>query len=72
MEKSVLELLAKLGPGTTACPGEVARKLGTTQRELRPVLARLAEAGEISVSQRGAQADLRTLRGPYRVARRAR
>jgi predicted ArsR family transcriptional regulator len=71
MQKTVLELLAKLAPGATACPGEVARKLGTTQRELRPVLSELAAAGSIAVSQRGAPADLRTLRGPYRIARQA-
>ena len=66
----VLERLATLRDGATACPGDVARKLGTTQHELRPVLAELARAGKIAVTQRGRAADLRTLRGPYRVARR--
>jgi hypothetical protein len=68
MQSQVLELLAELSPGATACPGTVARKLGTTQRELRPVLVELAVAGAITVTQRGAAANLRTLQGPYRIA----
>jgi len=71
VETRVIELLAAVRDGATVCPGDVARKLGTTQRELRPVLAELARAGKIAVTQRGRAADLRTLRGPYRVARRA-
>jgi DNA-binding transcriptional ArsR family regulator len=64
-------LLAKLDAlraGVTMCPGELARRLGTTQAKLRPSLLALAEAGRIAITQRGAPADLRTLRGPYRVA----
>ena len=71
MEARVVEILAKLEKGATACPGAVARQLGTTQRELRPVLAELADRGRIAVFQRGAKADLKTLRGPYRIGRHA-
>lgn len=66
---AVLVELSALRAGATICPGELARRLGTTQASLRPVLIALAEAGAIRVTQRGAPAELRTLRGPYRVAR---
>ena len=56
-----------LKPGTTWCPGALAVRLGVTQRELRPVLVRLAETGRVRITQQGVARDLRTLRGPYRV-----
>jgi len=68
MEKRTLAELAKLAPGTTACPGDVARRLGRTQRKLRPVFAAMAEAGTLRITQRGEPADLARLRGPYRIA----
>lgn len=64
---AVRRALARLQPGTTCCPGELARRLGTTQAELRPVLQRLAQAGRVRITQRGQERDLATLRGPYRV-----
>jgi len=33
MEKQVLALVAKLGPRTTVCPGELARTLGRQPAE---------------------------------------
>ena len=66
----MLAELIKLAAGATACPGKVARSLGTTQRELRPVLVGLARTRKIVVTQGGVAADLETLRGPYRVALR--
>jgi hypothetical protein len=68
VEKQVGTELAKLAPGTTACPGDVARRLGRTQRELRPIFAAMAAAGTVRITQRGVPADLATVRGPYRVA----
>ncbi len=65
---AILAELSTLRPGSTLCPGELARRLGTTQAELRPHLQTLADEGRVVVTQRGASADLRTLRGPYRVA----
>jgi hypothetical protein len=56
-----------LKPGTTWCPGALAVRLGVTQRELRPVLVRLAGTGRLRITQQGVARDLRTLRGPYRV-----
>lgn len=65
---AILAPLAALRAGATMCPGELARRLGTSQAELRPTLVALAAEGRINITQRGAPADLRTLRGPYRVA----
>lgn len=65
---SVLRALAELRPDATICPGELARRLGATQSALRPVLAELAAAGRVRITQGGAEADLAVVRGPYRVA----
>ncbi len=64
----MLAALAGVRPGTTCCPGTLARQLGTTPAALRPVLARLAADGHVRITQRGHPRDLATLRGPYRVA----
>ena len=64
----MLAALAGVRPGTTCCPGTLARQLGTTPAALRPVLARLAAAGRIRITQGGHPADLATLHSPYRVA----
>ncbi len=67
----VLRVRDELRPGATICPGELARRLGSTQaalRSLRSLLAGLAAQGRVAITQRGAPADLATLRGPYRVA----
>lgn len=69
MKAAIREVLDTLRAGTTICPGELARRLGVTPATLRPILAALADAGEVVITQRGEAADLRTLRGPYRVAR---
>jgi hypothetical protein len=63
----VVAALAGVRPGTTCCPGTLARRLGTTPAALRPVLARLAAAGRVRITQGGLPRDLATLRGPYRV-----
>jgi len=67
MEARILAELATLKTGTTMCPGALALRLGTTLRDLRPTCLRLAESGRIRVTQRGQSADLRTLRGPFRI-----
>jgi hypothetical protein len=64
----VLAALAGVRPGATCCPGTLARQLGTTPAALRLVLARLAAAGRIRITQGGLPRDLAALRGPYRVA----
>ena len=68
IEALILGELARLAPRTTLCPGTLARRLGRTAAELRPVLVELQVNGRVAVFQRGAPADLKTLRGPYRTA----
>jgi len=67
VENAVRQVVEALRPGTTCCPGALARSVGVTPRELRPVLVRLAEDGRVRITQGGVPRDLRTLRGPYRV-----
>lgn len=69
MEKEVLAELARVRAGRTLCPGELARRLGTTQRALRPTLAALEARGLVRCSQRGVVKRLAEIRGPYRVTR---
>lgn len=65
--EQILQVMARLRPGTTICPGKLARDLGTTLAQLRPELGRLAETGLLSVWQRGRPAAWTGLRGPFRV-----
>lgn len=67
-EDVILAELAGLRPGAILCPGELARRHGSTQAGLRAVLASLAAEKRVVITQRGVPADLATLRGPYRVA----
>lgn len=69
MKAAIREVLDTLRPEATMCSGELARRVGATQATLRPVLVALADEGVVVITQRGETADLRTLRGPYRVAR---
>jgi len=59
------------GAGKTICRSEVARALADDWRDLmdnvRAVAGDLAEAGEVTVTQRGAPVDVRTARGPVRL-----
>lgn len=68
-EAAVLTELARLRAGTTVCPGELAKRLGTTPRALRPFLAELEARRVLVVLQRGVVKPLRDVRGPYRIAR---
>lgn len=65
--QEILEVVARLRPGTTLCPGMLARELGTTLVQLRPELGRLVEAGQVMVWQRGRPVAWSGLRGPFRV-----
>jgi hypothetical protein len=66
------------GRSGTVCPSEAARAVGgedeASWRPLMPAAreaaARLADAGEVEVTQRGEVVDVRTARGPVRVRRR--
>lgn len=68
METKLLAELVPLKPGATMCPGELARRLGTTQKALRPTLVELQQRGVIKVTQGGKPKSLASVRGPYRVA----
>ena len=62
----------------TVCPSEAARAVaGEDETAWRPLMpaareaaGRLADAGEVEVTQRGEVVDVRTARGPVRVRRR--
>lgn len=68
METKLLAELVPLKPGATMCPGELARRLGTTQKALRTTLVELQQRGVIKVTQGGKPKSLASVRGPYRVA----
>ena len=75
IERALLALLAERGT-TTACPSEVARKLGgATWRDLmqpvRDVAANLQDKGRIDAYQRGRPVQVREARGPIRLRARA-
>lgn len=74
---AVRTLLRHRDPDRTICPSDAARVVGGAGfRRLMPlareVAAELADEGAIEVRQRGKPVDLRTARGPVRLARGAR
>ncbi|MFC7430013.1 MULTISPECIES: DUF3253 domain-containing protein [unclassified Agrococcus] len=75
LERTMLRLVDERAPDRTICPSDVARAVGEPDswRDLmdatRAVAARLADAGEVEVTQRGAVVDVRTARGPVRIRR---
>ena len=60
------------GPGNTICPSEVARALAPEWRplmpEIRAVAQSLADAGRITITQRGHPVRATTARGPIRLS----
>ncbi len=74
IEDAIRALVDERGPDRTACPSEVARlfvgadRLRELMPHVREAAARLAERGEIAVTQRGEAVDARTARGPIRLA----
>jgi hypothetical protein len=74
LERAIEELLGARAPGATICPSEAARAVDPEGwRELmsaaRAAAGRLAAAGAVEVTQRGAVVDVATARGPVRVRR---
>ena len=70
----LLEKLKNRGPGKTICPSEVARSISSVEAEwrslmlqVRTVAGKLAEAGELSITQRGIEVDIKTAKGPVRL-----
>ncbi len=68
-----LAALILRGRGRTLCPSDVARALTgddgfrALMPHVREAAARLADRGELAVTQHGAPADARTARGPFRL-----
>jgi hypothetical protein len=71
---AIRTLLRHRDPDRTICPSDAARVVGGTGfRRLMPlarqVAAELADDGSLEVRQRGERVDLRTVKGPVRLAR---
>ncbi len=67
-EQQILDRLARLRPGSTMCPGMLAKEFNSSQKDLRPLYLQLARAGKIRISQAGVTVEnLDDLRGAYRV-----
>ncbi|MGI3785378.1 MAG: DUF3253 domain-containing protein [Janthinobacterium lividum] len=74
LRRSMLGLLAGRAATSTICPSDAARAVGgSTWRSAMPlardVAARLADEGVVEVRQKGEPVDVRTARGPVRIAR---
>lgn len=74
IEAELRRQLEARGTEKTICPSEVARALGATEAEWRPLMqpvrdvaARLADAGEVEFSQRGERIDPHDFRGSIRL-----
>jgi hypothetical protein len=76
LERTILSLLDGRAPTATICPSDAARAVGTPDswRSLmepaRDAARRLAEAGDVVITQQGEVVDLATARGPIRIRRR--
>ena len=75
LEERITALLGARAAGATICPSEAARAVDPEAwRDLMPAAraaaGRLAAAGEVEVTQRGAVVDVATARGPVRIRRR--
>jgi hypothetical protein len=74
--EAILGLLGERDPGKTICPSEAARSLagdGDFRPDMEPVreaAAKLAEAGEIEVTQKGRPVTIGEARGPIRLGLR--
>ena len=74
LERAIGTLLDQRRPEATICPSEAARAVDPDGwRDLMPAAraaaGRLAEAGDVEVTQHGEVVDVATARGPVRVRR---
>lgn len=74
LEHAIADLLDQRAAGKTICPSEAARAVGGKEwRELMPearlAAARMADRGEVQVTQKGQVVDVRSARGPVRIRR---
>jgi hypothetical protein len=74
IESELRRQLEARGTEKTICPSEVARALGSTEAEWRPLMqpvrdvaAKVADRGELEFSQRGERVDPRDHRGAIRL-----
>jgi hypothetical protein len=79
LEEAILRLLEARAPRRTICPSEAARDVAGSDEDWRDLMepargaaGRLADAGEVEVTQGGEVVDVATARGPIRVRRRQR
>jgi hypothetical protein len=75
LESEIGDLLDQRAEGKTICPSEAARAIGGKEwRDLMPdareAAARMADRGEVVVTQKGSEVDARSARGPIRIGRR--
>lgn len=73
IEATIRRLLRERGTGKTICPSEVARALAPDDFQplmprVREIATELVDAREIVVMQRGKVVDVRTAKGPIRLA----
>ncbi|MEU0134688.1 DUF3253 domain-containing protein [Streptomyces sp. NPDC006296] len=77
LERAVLDLLDRRGPGASICPSDAARAVYTGDDDgwralmepVRRAARRLVEAGEVEITQGGRPVDMAEARGPVRVRR---
>ena len=73
-ESCIIDLLDRRGPGRSICPSDAARALSSEgwrglMDEVREAAARLADRGEIVITQRGRKLPSRGYKGPVRLAK---
>jgi len=72
LEQTILEMVTDRDPGTI-CPSEVARRVGSADgwRDLMPdvraAAQRLAEGGQVEITQGGEVVRLGETKGPVRI-----
>jgi hypothetical protein len=67
LEQAILARVGRIHPGSTLCPGTLARDLGVSTDTLRPHLSELQQSQRITITQGGMARPLSEVRGPYRV-----
>ena len=77
LDEAIRELLERRAPGATICPSEAARAVGgeewrSLMEPARAAARRLAEGGEVEITQGGQVVDGWVAKGPIRVRRVAR
>ncbi len=72
LEQVILKLLRQRKAGASICPSDAARAARPQSwrplmDDVRAAAARLADRGEVDVTQRGQRVDAGTARGPIRI-----